>query len=187
MARPEGLLPAGRLGTERLVGKPGRLGRRIRVEGGRAHFLVARPEAEADDLVRIGLACDRVGVRVLSGARAREASMARSRPCQRRCTGLVLSQNQPANSCSVQSIRRSACQNRSTASRSYDECSVSSAKGRGDGNSVRLGLRLHFDPPGGEQREEALVERRNREPSADSGANEGLCRRGAAPVGRAAR
>src|ERR687891_323481 len=54
---------------------------------------------------------------------------ARSNPCQKRCTGLVLPQNQPANSCSVQSIQRSACQNRSTASRSYDACSVSLAKG----------------------------------------------------------
>jgi len=39
-----------------------------------------------------------------------------------------LPQNQPANSWNVQSTQRSACQKRTTASRSYEAFSVSSAK-----------------------------------------------------------
>ena len=64
-----------------------------------------------------------------SGARRSEKRVtARSKPCQKRCTGLVLPQNQPANSWNVQSIQRSARQS-ARPPPSYEACSVSSPKG----------------------------------------------------------
>ena len=61
------------------------------------------------------------------GARP-SASRPKSRPCRRDAPGSS-SAEPPANSCSVQSIHRSACQNCSTASRSYGVATESSAKG----------------------------------------------------------
>src|ERR671932_195840 len=64
------------------------------------------------------------------GARRPENRVtARSNECQNSCTGLVLPQNHPENSSSTDAAHETACHQRSTNSRSYERCAVSSANG----------------------------------------------------------
>ena len=67
------LLPARRARTEPLLRKAGGLGRGVGIERRFPHLLVSGPESEADELVRVGLAGDEVGVPILGCACAREA------------------------------------------------------------------------------------------------------------------
>ena len=79
--------------------------------------VVAGPEAEADQLMRIRLGGDRVATPSPTGARRPEKRVrARSRLCQNRCTGLVLPENQPPNSRNTQSIQSSTRPKRAIAS-----------------------------------------------------------------------
>jgi hypothetical protein len=65
--------PAYLFWTQRMFGQTLRLGGGVGVEGGLADVRVSEPEAEGDDLVRAGLARDRVRARPLWGTSAGKA------------------------------------------------------------------------------------------------------------------
>ena len=92
---------------------------------------------------------------------------ARSRPCQKRCTGLVLPLNQPLNSSKTVSVQSRMRPKRSIASRSHDACSTSSGNGVVIGTTERLLLDLDVDAELGEHRVEAAVEVRDGHPVAE--------------------
>ena len=83
-----------------------------------------RPETERDHFVGVRLSVDRLRVRRRRRRAPPKRVYARSRPCQKRCTGLDLPRYQPANSSSTSSVHSRMCQYRSTASRSYDAWSA---------------------------------------------------------------
>src|SRR5271166_3808890 len=55
-------------GFDLLLTEAGRLWRRISVERRTFYLASTRPESRADDLVRIGFSCDRIGARALWSA-----------------------------------------------------------------------------------------------------------------------
>jgi hypothetical protein len=67
------LAPGGGCRSQRPINQAGRLGSGIGVEGGFAHGVIAGPEAERDDLVRVGLTSDRIGAVAGWGPAAGEA------------------------------------------------------------------------------------------------------------------
>ena len=86
---------------------------------------------------------------------------ARSRPCQNRCTGLVLPLNQPLNSSNTESDQSRIRPKRAIASRSQDAWSTILRERRRHRHAERLLLDLHVDPELAEQRVEAGIELRD--------------------------
>ena len=88
---------------QRLERKPCGFRCGIGIEGGRGNCRIAGPEPEADHLVRVRFARDRVRAGISGARRPENRVSARSKLCQNRCTGLLLPLNQPLNVFNVSS------------------------------------------------------------------------------------